>query len=260
MRPTPCLPADGVERGDEREWAERLAVHGHRRALLEADDDVFSDVGRLRRLRGQHEHVRLGRRIRILEVAAFVGEMPEVGIARIDLLLRRGDGNALRRRVVDRVFAAADVPLAPRRDDGKLGRERREGHLEANLIVALAGAAVRERVGADAMRDLDLTLGDERARHRGAEQVLPIVDGAGAQRGEDEVAHELFAQILDVALLGAGGEGLLAHAAQLVGTLSDVGRDADDARVVVLTQPRNDDRGVEAARIGENDGAGHGRS
>jgi hypothetical protein len=30
---------------------------------------------------------------------------------------------------------------------GKIGRQRGEGHLEPHLIVALAGAAVRERIG-----------------------------------------------------------------------------------------------------------------
>jgi hypothetical protein len=254
------LATDGVKSRHEREGAERLAVHGDRRALLETDDHVFRDIGCLRGLCGEHEHVRLGRRIRILEVAAFMAQVPQVRIARIDLLLRRGNGNAFRRCVVDRVFAAADIPLAPRRDDGQFGRERREGHLEAHLIVALPGASVRERVGADTVRNLHLTLGDERPRHGGAQQVLPIVDRAGAEGGENEIAHELFAQIFHEAFLGAGRQGFLAHAAQLFSTLSDVCRDANDARVVVLTQPRNDDRGVEAARIGQNDSAGHWRS
>ena len=52
-----------------------------------------------------------------------------------------------------------------------------------------------------------------------------------------------------------------ANACELVAALADVGGDADDARAaVVLLEPRNDDRGVEAAGVGEDDGAGHGRS
>jgi len=259
--PADAVPAtDRVERRDDRDGSETLAVDAHWRATLEADDDFLGLIGCLRRLRGEHEHVRLRRRIRILEVAALVREMPEIRVARIDLLLRRGDRDAARVRVVDRVLAAADRPLTPRRDDGQVGGECGEGHLEADLIVPLAGASVREGVGADAARDLDLALGDERSRHRGAEQILAVVDRAGAQGGKDEVANELLAKILDVAFGRARGERLLAHAAELRAALADVGGDADDARVVVLTKPRNDDRGVEPARVGEDDGARHGCS
>ena len=66
---------------------------------------------------------------------------------------------------------------------------------------------------------------------------------------------EFEAQVLDVALFGAGGDRLFAHALQLVLALSDVGGDADDPGVVVFAQPGDDDRGIEAARVGEGDGA-----
>jgi hypothetical protein len=50
--------------------------------------------------------------------------------------------------------ARLEVPLAPRRDDRELGRERAERELEAHLVVALAGGAVRDRVAAGLARDL----------------------------------------------------------------------------------------------------------
>jgi hypothetical protein len=187
-------------------------------------------------------------------------EMPEVGIPRIDLLLRRGNRNALRGRVVDGILAAADIPLTPRRDDGQFGRERGKRHLEAHLVVALAGAAVCERVGPDAVGHFDLTLGDEWTRHGGAEEVFPIVDGTGTERRENEVPDELFAEVFHIALLGARRERLVSDAAQLFRALSDVGGDADDACVVVLPQPRDDNGRVEAARIGEDNGTRHGCS
>ncbi|MNC95476.1 hypothetical protein D3C83_126130 [compost metagenome] len=62
---------------------------------------------------------------------------------------------------------------------------------------------MRERVGADHAGDFDLSLGDERASHRGAEQVLAAVNRARAHRGIDEVRDELFTEIFDVALVGA---------------------------------------------------------
>ena len=149
-------------------------------------------------------------------------------IARVDLRVGRGDRNVVRGGVGEGVLAAADVPLAPRRDDRELRREGGVGELEAHLVVPLAGAAVRERVGADGARDLDLALGDERPRHGGAEEVLAAVDRAGAERGPDEIGDELLAQVLDVALVGAGGDRLCANAVELV-ALADVGGDADDS-------------------------------
>ena len=77
-------------------------------------------------------------------------EVPKVGVARIDLLFRRGDGNVVRRGIRERVLAASNGPLAPRGDDGKVGREARVCQLETNLIVALTRAAVRQRVRAHA--------------------------------------------------------------------------------------------------------------
>ena len=162
----------------------------------------------------------------------------------------------MRGGVGERVLAAPDVPLAPRGDDGQLGSEGGVGELEAHLIVALAGAAVRERVGADRARDVDLALGDERARHRGAEQVLATVDRARAEGRPDVVGDELLAHVLDEAFVGAGGDRLRANALELI-ALADLRGDADDLGVVALAQPGDDDGSVEAPRIGECDFANH---
>jgi len=95
------------------------------------------------------------------------------------------------------------VPLAPRRDHRELRRECGIRQLEAHLVVPFPRAAVSERVRADPSGDLDLPAGNERPRHRRAEQVLSAVNGTGAQRRPDEVGHQLLAQVLDVALIGA---------------------------------------------------------
>ena len=63
----------------------------------------------------------------------------------------------------------------------------------------------------------------------------------------------------DLALVGTRGNRLLPDAGQLI-ALADVGRDADDpCPGVLLAKPGDDDRGIEAAGIGEGDGARHGR-
>ena len=85
---------------------------------------------------------------RVFERAALVRDVPDVAVAAVDLGGGGGDGHVVRRGVVDGVLARNDVPLAPRRDHRKLRRQRLVGQLEADLVVALAGAAVGQRVAA----------------------------------------------------------------------------------------------------------------
>ncbi len=109
-------------------------------------------------------------------------------------------------------------------------------------------------VGAHLAGDLDLLLGDQRPGDRGAQQVLALIDRVGAEHREHEVAHELLAHVLDEDVLGlhAGGQGLGAGRLDLF-ALAQVGGEGDDLRPVFGLQPLEDDRGVEAARIGEHD-------
>ena len=121
------------------------------------------------------------------------------------LALRRAllevDGDAVLVGVREQLLARQQVPFAPRRDDADVRLERVRAELEADLVVALAGGAVRDRVGAGLRRDLDEPLGDQRARDRRAEQVLALVDGIGAEHRKHEVADEFLAQVLDVDVL-----------------------------------------------------------
>ena len=114
--------------------------------------------------------------------------------------------------------------MAPRRDHFQLRREPREGELEAHLVVALAGRAVADRVGALGVRDFDLSFGDQRARDRGAEQIVTLVHGVGAQHRKDEVARELFAQVFDVELARARRQRLSLESGRFLG-LANVGAD-----------------------------------
>ena len=132
--------------------------------------------------------------------------VPEVAVGGVRLLGRRLDRHTLGVDVVDEVFAALEFPFAPGRDDLQLGRERGKRQLEANLVVALSRAAMRHRVGPEALRDGDLMRGGDGPRHRRAEQVGAGIDRAGAERREDKVAHEFFAQVFNDAVLGAGAD------------------------------------------------------
>ncbi|MNJ61334.1 hypothetical protein D3C77_571170 [compost metagenome] len=114
-------------------------------------------------------------------------------------------------------------------------------------------------VGADHAGDLDLALGDQRTGDRGAQQILALIDGVGAEHREDEVAHELLAQVVDEDVLGLDAQlqRLLLGGGQLL-ALAQVGGEGHHLGVILRLQPLQDDRRVQPARIGEDDFLGGG--
>ena len=107
-------------------------------------------------------------------------------------------------------------------------------------------------IGAGFVDDLDQALGDQRPRDRGAEQVFALIHGVGAEHRENEVAHEFLAQVVDVDLFGLDAELQRLGARRLEFlALTEVGGESYHLALVGVLQPFQDDRGVEAAGIGE---------
>ena len=155
-------------------------------------------------------------------------------------------------RVVDLLVAALDVPLTPGGDDGHLRGEALDGQLEADLIVALAGAAVGDGVRALLFGDLHQPLADDGPGEGGAQKIV-LIFGAHHHGGDHYAVHHLVHQVLDVQLGRAGLDGLRLQTLQLV-ALAHVGGNGDDLRViVVLLQPGDDDGCIQAAGIGQHD-------
>ncbi len=151
-------------------------------------------------------------------------------------------------RVVHQLLAREQVPFAPRSDDLYARLERIGAELETNLVVALAGRAVGNGIGTGLVGDLDQTLGDQRTGNGGTEQVLTFVNGIGAEHREDEVAYELFAQVVDVDFLDAHGLGLGTRWLDFL-ALSEVGGEGHHFAVIGVLQPLEDHRGVQATGI-----------
>jgi hypothetical protein len=148
--------------------------------------------------------------------------------------------------------ARGQLPFAPGGNHLDVGVERIIGELEAHLVVALAGRAMGDRIRPSLPRDLDLALGDERPGDGGAQQIAALVERIGAEHGEDEVADEFLAQILDVDLLDAKHLGLAPGGLQLL-ALAQIGGEGHHLAAIGRLQPFQDHGGVEPAGIGEHD-------
>ena len=129
----------------------------------------------------------------------------------------------------EQLGAAGQIPFPPRRDHLDVGLERIIGEFETHLVVALAGRAMGDRVGADLLGDLDLLLGDQRPRDGGAQQIDALIQRIGAEHGKDIVADEFLAQILDEDVLRLDAEelSLLARGLDLL-ALAQIGGEGDD--------------------------------
>ena len=253
-------PADAVVAGHlvqvehHLRRAHRHAIDAHDVTATVTEFDVGGLVGRLLGRHGPAPHVLARLPVGVFEAAALVGDVKEVGVHRVGgfLAALHLDGDAVGLAVVEQRLAGGEVPLAPRRDHFHAGHERVSAELEADLVVALAGGAVGDGIRAALAGDLDEALGDQRAGDGGAKQVLALVDGVGTEHGEDEVAGEFLAQVVDVDFLDAKELCLLARGLEFL-ALTDVGGEGHHLAAVVLLEPAHDHRGVEATGIGEDD-------
>ncbi len=253
MRPMPLSRPSALSFVEQRGGRELLAVDGNRVAVPELDLDIGRLVGRI--LGRDGALIDIGRRLdpRIFQHLALGRGVQKIGVDRE----RRFAALVLRHRYLmrlgefDELGARLELPLPPRRDDLDVGIERIGGELKAHLIVALAGGAMRDRIGAGLVGDFHQPLGDQRPRDRRAEQIDAFVERIHPEHREDEIAHEFFAEILDVDVLDTHELGLLARRLELL-ALAEIGREGDDLRAVGALQPFEDDRGVEPARIGKH--------
>ena len=174
-------PAQGVQVRHQGRRGGLLAVDRHRRAGLKGDLHDFGLVGGVLRGGAQQEHA-LGRLLPgILQRPALVGQVPQVAVTTVDRFYGGSHRDVALAGVMDGVLARADLPLAPGGDHLEAWVQGGIGQLEAHLVVALAGGPVGYCVGAHFVSHFHLVLGDQRARHRSAQQVLALVNRPGAQ-------------------------------------------------------------------------------
>src|SRR5581483_7855935 len=129
VEPPPTVGTDdGADGLDELDEVRLLAVDADRDAGLETDHQVAWLRGRLLR---ERPDARRWCRPRVLHLAALDGSAPQVVVDGVELLLRRGDRDAVVGGVEDAVLTRH--PPGPHwRDDVEVGCQRARRHLEAH--------------------------------------------------------------------------------------------------------------------------------
>ena len=243
-----------IELGKKCRWRKTLAIDRNGIALFKADLDDRCLVGSGFRRNGAHMHIFRRFQCRIFQNLALGRGMQQVGVdgERRFALLILGNRDLVLFGEFEQMRAALERPVAPWSDDLDVRVQRISGKLEAHLIVALAGCAMRNGVGAGLLGNLDEMLGNQRTGNRRAEQINAFIDGIGAEHRENEIAHEFFAYVLNEDFLDAQHFRFLACRFKFF-ALAEIRGESHNFRAEFRLKPFQDDRGVETARIGEHD-------
>ena len=246
----PVLAPHLVQRRHQVQRSDRLAVKRNRQTLFEADLYIGRIIGTLPRV--ARPRIDLGGRLRprILEHAGFDRAAPQVLVGRVRGTDGGRDLDAVLVGVLDLVVPI-HTPLAHRRDHLELRRERGCGDVESHLVVALAGAAMSDRAGAFAARDLDHHRRDQGPAQRGRERVLLFIYGARLERGPHEQLEKWDAAVGDVGCRSADLQRPRLDGVEVL-LLAEVDGERNDVPALVL-EPADRHRRVETARVGEDE-------
>src|SRR5687768_9164129 len=135
--------------------------------------------------------------------------------------------------ISNQITAAFELPFTPWRNYFDVRFEGVIRQLKTDLIITLAGCAVRHSVCTFFARYFDLSFGDYRPGEGSAQKVNTLVYRVCLDRSPDVVANELFAQIFYVKFGGSCSERLRLEAVHFF-TLPDVSAIANDFAAVLV--------------------------
>ena len=177
--------------------------------------------------------------------------MPDICVARIDLLCTCCAGDRTHFQIVQHLFTALEIPESPWRNDWKVRRKRSKCALESNLIVALAGATVAECIAIFSKCDFDLRACNDRSRNRSSQEISTFIDRASDRHWICELFEEGLAQILDHAFGRTRANCFLLNSFKFSRTLTNICHDGDDFASICLNEPWNDAGSIETSGICE---------
>ena len=203
---------DAVEPLDQLDAAEAVPVDRDWDALLEADDDLARLPRRIGRVDCPGERVGRRGRPRILEHAGLDRAAPQVDVDAERRARAGRDVDAALARVGELLVACHAHPDPHRRDDAQGRIEGGHRHVETDLVVALAGAAVRDEPAPLSCAASTSSRAMSGRASAVASGYCALVEGAGLECRPDEVGHECRPGVDDDRLPCAAGEGALLDA------------------------------------------------
>ena len=240
-----------VELLNRFQGADVAAVDGHRDSFLEGEGH-FVGQGRVGGVVGVDVDVLGGGVPQVLEVPGLNGAAPDVLVDGEGVVLGGLDRQVVLLGVVDG-HITGQRQVAYRGDAVHVGGHGGDGDLEADLVVALAGAAVGHGVRAELAGGLDQVAGDDRAGQGRHERVGPLVEGVGLERRHAVVVGELVSGVGDIGLDGSAVEGSLTDHLKVLAALADVNGDGHNFSTSGLADPADGDGRVQASGVGQDD-------
>ena len=153
--------------------------------------------------------------------------------------------------VIDQRRPRRQLPFPPRCDDIHIRIKRIITQLKSDLIIALAGGPVGNRVSSGLGSNFDLAFGDQRPSARCAQQVGAFINGACAKNWKNIVADEFFAEVFDIDFLDAQHFGFRPCRLNFF-ALAKIGGKGDDLTAIIFLQPFQNDGCIQSTRIGQH--------
>ena len=240
---------------DRLQRRDGLTVDRHGDTALERDDNLVRHR-REGRVVGVVVDVFGGRVPDVLEESGLNSAAPHILVDREGVLLGGGDRQVVALGVVDRLVAG-EREVTHGCDALEFGCERDNANLKADLVIALAGAAVGNGRGTELLGSGDEVLDDDGPRQRRNKRILVVVERVRLERGHAVLLGELVASVGDIRLDRAAIERALADHLKVLASLADIDGHGDDFGARGVGNPADSNRRVKTSRVGEDDAFGH---
>ena len=251
----------GVGAADQADGVETLAINADGIAVLETDFHHLGLLGSRIHTHGEGVDL-LGRlHVGILQGTRLNRAPQQVEVNRIRRLLAHRGRDATTLAIGDRLLAA-HTPFPGRGQHLEIGCQGANRHVEAHLVVALAGAAMGHGIRTNLAGDLHQTASDQGTRQGRGERVAAFVESVGTNRRKGEVADEGLDQVTNDRLACPGIQRLLTDGLELI-PLPQIGGEGNHLlHAPLVFEIRNTDAGIHTTGIRQHSllGPAHQRS